>query len=93
MKNNIKSYFASGTEAFSEILKELNLKKGSEIIVPVTLCKSMINEIVHSELKPVFCDVDNSFIIKNIEEKITENTKMIVFVEQYGFIIDNKNIF
>lgn len=32
MKNNIKSYFASGTEAFSEILKELNLKKDQKLL-------------------------------------------------------------
>lgn len=89
MKKIIKNYFNNGTEAFSKILKEYNFKKQSEVIVPVTLCKSIIDEIISCELKPVFCDIDDDFIIKDIESKITKKTKMIVFVEQYGFSIKN----
>ena len=89
MARKINSYFLTGTDAFKNILKEINLEEKSEIIVPVTLCESIINVIIEMNYTPIFCDINNNFLINEIENKITDKTKIIIFVEQYGFTIQN----
>ena len=91
MKNNFKSYTYSGTMSFTLIIQSLKLNSGDEIIVPVTLCQSIIDVIVNSGLKPLFVDIDSNFIINKsiIDKNITKKTKVILFVEQYGNIIND----
>lgn len=89
MARKINSYFLTGTSAFKNILKEINLEEKSEIIVPVTLCESIINTIIEMNFKPIFCDINNNFLITGIENKISDKTKIIIFVEQYGFTVQN----
>ena len=89
MDRKINSYFLTGTSAFKNILKEINLEEKSEIIVPVTLCESIINTIIEMNFKPIFCDINNNFLITGIENKISDKTKIIIFVEQYGFAVQN----
>lgn len=89
MDRKINSYFLTGTSAFKNILKEINLEEKSEIIVPVTLCESIINTIIEMNFKPIFCDINNNFLITRIENKISDKTKIIIFVEQYGFTVQN----
>ena len=63
MKNSFKSYTYSGTMSFALIIQSLKLDINDEIIVPVTLCQSIIDVIVKKRLKPIFVDIDDNFII------------------------------
>lgn len=91
MRNSFKYYTSSGTSSFEIIVKSLNLNENDEVIVPVTLCQSIIDVIIKNKLKPVFVDVDDNFLIdkKLLKNKISKFTKIIVFVEQYGGIIND----
>lgn len=93
MKNSFKSYAYSGTVSFDIILKKLN--EFDEVIVPVTLCQSVIDVIINNKLTPIFVDIDNNFLIdkKDIMKKISKKTKVIIFVEQYGNIIFDEEIY
>ncbi len=93
MKNSFKSYTYSGTMSFALIIQSLKLDINDEIIVPVTLCQSIIDVIVKKRLKPIFVDIDDNFIINKsiIDKNITKKTKVILFVEQYGNIIVDNN--
>lgn len=93
MKNNVKSFFESGTQSFEYILNELKFKENSEIIVPVTLCYSIIEVIIKKGFKPIFADINDCFLIDNVNKYITKKTRMIVFVEQYGFKITDNSLY
>ncbi len=86
MKNNFKYYLKSGSSSCDAILNHLHLNREDEVIVPVTLCKSIIDVIIKNKLKPVFVDINDNFLMykEEIERKITNKTKAIIFVEQYG---------
>jgi len=56
------------------------LDKGDEAILPVPYWVSYEEMIKLAEAKPVFCETDERFKLtaKNVEEKITHKTKMLV---------------
>ena len=111
-ENNFKRFVKSkycvslgnGTDALEIAVKSLNLKKGSEIIVPVNTWISTAEAVVNNGFKLVFCDVDlndYSICIKDLKKKINSKTKAIIAVHLYGNpadminikkIIKNKNI-
>lgn len=95
MRNSFKYYTYSGRNSFDIILKDLNLNEFDEIIVPVTLCQSIIDVIISNKLTPIFVDIDNNFLInkKDIIKKISTKTKVIIFVEQYGNIVFDEEIY
>lgn len=85
----------SGRIAFKAILKNLNLKKGSEIILPALTFGLMKNVIEESGFKPVVADVDkNSFQISlsEIKKKTTSNTSAILATHIFGHSCDIKKI-
>ena len=94
----------NGTDALEIAIKSLNLKKGSEIIVPVNTWISTAEAVVNNGLKLVFCDVnlnDYSICINDLKKKINYRTRAIIAVHLYGNpadllgikkIIKNKNI-
>lgn len=84
----------SGTSAFYLFLK-LFTKKGDEIILPSILCPVMLTPILKLQRKPRIVDVDLetfSMNTEDLEEKITESTKLIVPVHTYGQPCDIKEI-
>ena len=95
----------NGTDALYLALKSLNLKKGSEVILPAMTWCSTIFAVIQADLKPVLVDVsENSptISIAEVKKKISRNTKAIILVHLYGEscryselkkIISNKNIF
>ena len=95
---------ANGTDALEIAVKSLNLKKGSEIIIPVNTWISTAEAVVNNGYKLVFCDVnldDYSICLKDLKKKINQNTSAIIAVHLYGNpsdvlgikkIIKNKNI-
>ena len=65
-------------------IKSLNLKKGSEVILPVnTWISTILGAIITNNLKVVFCDVnldDYSICLKDLKKKINNNTSAIIGV-------------
>jgi len=77
----------SATAGLHLALLGLGIGPGDEVITtPLTFC-STVNVILHSGAKPVFADVNiNDWNIdpKEIEKKITKNTKAILPVHLHG---------
>ena len=96
---------ANGTDALTIALKSLNLKKGSEVIIPAMTYCSTAFSVINANLKPIL--VDTEFLSPNIDinkikKKINKKTKVIMPVHLYGSvtniheikkIIKNKKIF
>ena len=62
----------NGTDALEIAVKALNLKKNSEIIVPVNTWISTAEAVVHNGHKLVFCDVnldDYTICLKDLKKK------------------------
>ena len=65
----------------------LDLKKGSEIIVPNNTWISTAEAVKNNNYKIVFCDVnldDYSLCLKDLKKKITTKTSAIMVVHLYG---------
>ena len=85
----------NGTDALEIAIESLNLKKGSEIIVPVNTWISTAESVSRAGYKLVFCDInlDNYTIdIKDLKKKITKKTKLIIPVHLYGYPSKMKDI-
>jgi dTDP-4-amino-4,6-dideoxygalactose transaminase len=78
---------SSGTDALLSIFMALDLKPGSEILVPSFTFIASASSIIRAGLKPVFVDLaPNSFHPSQdtIKEAWTENTKGVLFVHLFG---------
>ena len=94
----------NGTDALEIAVKSLNLKKGSEIIVPANTWISTAEAVVNNGYKLVFCDIDlddYTICLKDLRKRINSKTSAIIAVHLYGNptdmfrikkIIKNKNI-
>jgi CDP-6-deoxy-D-xylo-4-hexulose-3-dehydrase len=85
----------SGSSAILLALKALNLKKGSEIIVPCLNFGTAISSITICNLSPIFvdCEIDTLQIdVSKIEEKITKNTKALMIPNLIGNLPNWKKI-
>ena len=79
-ENNFKKFvkakycvsLANGTDALEIAISSLNLKKNSEVIVPVNTWISTAEAIVSNGLIPIFCDVnlsDYSICVNDLKKK------------------------
>ena len=78
---------ANGTDALEIAVNSLNLKKGSEVIVPVNTWISTAEAVLKNNLKIVFCDInlkDYSICLKDLKTKINKKTRLIIPVHLYG---------
>jgi dTDP-4-amino-4,6-dideoxygalactose transaminase len=78
---------ASGLDALHLAINCLELPKGSEIIVPSNTYIATILSIVQNGMRPILVEPDiNTYNIDpiKIEERITENTRVIMVVHLYG---------
>jgi len=94
----------NGTDALEIAIEALNLKKGSEVIVPANTWISTAEAVSRNGLKVVFCDIslnDYSIDINDLKKKISNKTSAIMIVHLYGYpanlgtimnIIKNKKI-
>ena len=86
---------ANGTDALEIAVKSLNLKKNSEVIVPVNTWISTAEAVVNNGLKLVFCDInlnDYTICVKDLQKKINKKTSAIIAVHLYGNPADIINI-
>lgn len=79
-------FFNSGRSALLTFLNSLHLKEEDEIILQSFTCNAVANPIIWAGGKPVYCDIDETFNIdvKNLEKKITENTRAIIIQNTFG---------
>ena len=77
---------SSGSAAVKIALESLNLQKGKEVIVPSFTFVASIEAIEESGLKPVLCEIDESFNMDpaDMEKRITSETVAIVPVHMMG---------
>ena len=86
---------ANGTDALTIALKSLNLKKGSEVIIPAMTYCSTAFAIYNANLKPVLVDIkinSSTIDLNKLKEKITNKTKVIMPVHLYGSVVDISEI-
>ena len=77
----------NGTDAIEIAIESLNLKRGSEIIVPVNTWIATAEPVSRSGHKLVLCDIDlddYTLNIQDLKKKISKNTKAIIPVHLYG---------
>lgn len=99
--NKIKAYLSatniiltsSGSNALQTSLLLAGLKKGDEVIIPSYVCDSVFYSLISLEIKPVFCDIGENWVVSKtmVERKLTNKTKAIVLVHTFGIAVDVKN--
>lgn len=74
--------------AMYAILKTLGIGPGDEVILPGYTCVMDVNPIKYLGAKPVYVDIEpNTYNmdLQLLEEKITDNTKVIIAQHTYGY--------
>ena len=76
---------ANGTDALEIAIKALNLKKGSEVIVPANTWISTAEAVLSNHLKIKFVDIDetHNICIKDLSKKINKNTSAVIIVHLF----------
>src|SRR5215204_1632392 len=80
---------ANGLDALILAIKSLDIEPGSEILVPSNTYIATILSIIHNNCKPILVEPDiatYNIDPSKIEEKITDNTRVILVVHLYGKI-------
>lgn len=86
---------SNGTAALEIAIKCLNLKKGSEVIIPSFSIISTANAVIKNSLKPVLvdCDLETwNMTAEDTIKKISSKTKAIIITHIYGLPVDMKKI-
>ncbi len=86
-------FFLTGRFALYHLLKSLNLKKGSEVIIPAFTCEAVVLPILALGLKPVFVDIEkNTFSIDydNLKSHISKKTSCLLIQHTFGFRPSNQ---
>ena len=76
-------------------IKSLNLKKGSEVLIPSFSIISTANAVIKNNLKPILIDCNLDTWNMNADEtikKINKKTKAIIITHIYGLPVDMKKI-
>jgi len=80
----------SGTGALCTAMSALGIGPGTEVIVPAFLWVATVTAVVQNNAIPVLCEVDSSLNMDpvDLEQKITERTKLIAVVHMAGIPCD-----
>ena len=82
---------SNGTAALQIAFESLNIKKGSEVILPAFTIISCILPVIRAGSTPVLIDADPltwNMKVEDIEKNITKKTKAIIASHIYGLPID-----
>ena len=81
---------ANGTDALTLALKALNLKEGSEVIIPAMTYCSTAFAVINANLKPVLVDIESNSPLIAVDKikKINSKTKVIMPVHLYGSVVN-----
>ncbi len=86
---------ANGTDALTIALKSLNLKNGSEVIIPAMTYCSTAFAVINAGLKPVLVDIEHlspTMSLEKLKKRINKKTKVIMPVHLYGSVVDIEKI-
>ncbi len=88
------STVSNGTIALEIAIRALNLKEGTEVIVPSFTIISPIIAIIRNGLIPILVDSNDFWAmdIQDVEKKITKKTSAILVVHTYSFPADMNKI-
>ena len=78
---------STGTLGLHLALSALDLKKSDEVIIPSYTCRSVLNAVLYSSLKPVLCDVDfenYNISFSEAARVLTKKTKAIIIPHMFG---------
>lgn len=79
----------TGSEAIKFALINAKIAKGTYIVLPVTICKSVVDVVLEYGCFPLFCDVDNEFCLNyNLINFNSKNISVILYVHAYGILKD-----
>ncbi len=86
LDNERLCFVSSGSVAIALALKEQNISKGDEVLVPAYHCPTMIEPITAVDSKPVFYEInkDLSVDIEDVKNKISDKTKAILVPHLFG---------
>jgi len=82
---------ASGSDALVLGLKALGVDKGDEVVTVPNTFIATIDAISHSGATPIFVDIESetySMKTSDVEQKVTERTKVVLPVHLYGHPVD-----
>jgi len=80
--------FWKGRVGLYALLRALNVTEGDEIILPGYTCVMNVNPIKYLGAKPIYVDIEPNTFNINVEllkEKLTNNTKVIIAQNTYGY--------
>ena len=80
----------SGTNALLECLLAIGVNKGDEIILPISICDSVVKAVKNLSIIPVLVDVDRYMGIERsaVEKAITKRTRAVLVWHAYGRVTD-----
>lgn len=87
--------FFSGRSALYYLFTILNLPKESEVIVQSFTCGAVIFPLLENHIKPIYVDIDPrtySLDSQQLEQKITANTKAIIFQHTFGITPEREKV-
>lgn len=84
----------NGSDALVFILRSLGVSKGDEVICPSNSFIATGWAIAAVGAEPVFCDVENDFLMSTrfVEKLISEKTKVIMPVHLTGRVVDMESL-
>lgn len=93
-KYNERNYcvaFPFARTAIYFVLKDLNLPKGSEVILPPITIKGIVDVVVDLGLVPVYVDLDVetiNFQLDDLQKKINPRVKVAIITPLFGLVPD-----
>jgi perosamine synthetase len=81
----------SGTSALQLAIRALGIQHGSEVVLPSFTFSAVLNVILLECLRPKFVDIDPRTYNCSAEAMlaaVTDNTKLIIAVQTFGFPVD-----
>lgn len=78
---------STGTLALHLALSALDLKKSDAVIIPAYTCRSVLNAVLYSGLKPVICDVNPenyNISFSKAKKLVNKKTKAIIIPHMFG---------
>lgn len=78
--------FNSGRGGLAAIFKNIDLRRGDEVIVQAFTCCAVVNPVLSAGGKVVYVDINDEYNlnIKDLKKKITKKTKAIIVQHTFG---------
>ena len=80
----------SGSEGFLAVLLALEVAYGDEVVLPVSICQTMVNAVLLAGAVPVLadCNADLSLSVEDLERRLSARTRVVVCHHPHGLAVD-----